>query len=455
MSELKLAFKTGSEIAFDDEHWQKINYNIGCYERNFNRGISNYRNLELEKQRAYTIRNKSLLNLEKLLVDFEKHFTDNGGQVLWARNGQDACRFIEEIIKKQTIKKVNRSNSTVLDEIGINAFLKDNRIEVNETNTARYILNQAGMAPYHPISPAIHLSKEEINGILTEHFNLKPDSTAKQMVNFVRHKVNEEIADAQVCITGANFLISDNGGVVLTENEGNILKSSSAAKIHVVVAGIGKMIPSQDDLAVLLPLLSLHATGQSLSVYNSITYGPSKNGNGPKQMIVILLNNNRSELLSHEKQRQLLSCIHCGACVSVCPIYKNIGGYDFGTTHIGPFGLIMNPITEGLQEYEHFTTACSLCGRCTDVCPVKIPLDDLIIENRNLIMTQRLGEAKTEAMFKAMVWHCKSRKKMDQPLWIKRMELKRFLPQLWGERRTMPEFASKSFSQLWKEKYGS
>ena len=452
MSDPKTLFEQGCEIAFNEEHWQKINYSTGCCESNFAKGKVNYRNLDLEKQRAYTLRNKSLLGLEKLLVDFETHFNDNGGKVLWARNSDDALTMIFDIITKNKSNAITRSISNVLDEIDLDSFLEHKNIRVVETELARFVLRTANQKPYHPLAPSIHLSKEENNAFLTQKFKLKADSSTKQMVNFVRHEVAVESKDVEICITGANFLLSDTGGVVLTENEGNILKSTSLAKIHIVVAGIAKVIPSIDDLNVLLPLLSLHSTGQSMASCNTITFGPSQQGMGPEQMYVILLENNRSEVLSHEKQRKVMSCIHCGACVSACPIYKNIGGYTYGTKHIGPVGVVMTPLMEGLSEYNHLNSACSLCEKCVEVCPVKIPLDNLIIQNRSLSITEKTGNAKFDSMMKTMIWHCKSRKKMDSPLFLKRLELKRFMGQLWGERREMPIFATKSFSQQWRER---
>ncbi len=174
-----------------------------------------------------------------------------------------------------------RSNSTVLDEIELNGFLERKNIRVVETEVGRFVLQKGQQKSYHPLAPSIHLSKEENNAILTSNFKLKPDSSIKQMVNFVRHEVGVETQDVSICVTGANFLLSDTGGVVLTENEGNILKSTSLAKIHIVVAGIAKVIPNMDDLSVLLPLLSLHSNGQSMAACNSITFGPSTTGNGP------------------------------------------------------------------------------------------------------------------------------------------------------------------------------
>ena len=204
--------------------------------------------------------------------------------------------------------------------------------------------------------------------------------------------------------------------------------------------------PGMRRLSILLPLSSSHAIGHGMTSINSITTGPS-NGNGPEQMVVILLNNGRSELLGNEIIRQSLSCIHCGACISVCPIYKNIGGYAYGTPYIGPIGTVMTPLMYGLEKNQHLTSLCSLCGRCTEVCPVKIPIDDLIIENRRLVASERIGNAKFEALVKTMIGHCKSRKKMDCAQWLKKMEIKQLVSKSAFTKRTMPELAPKSFNQ--------
>lgn len=451
MSNWSAKFKESCAIAFDEEHWQKLNYSTGCYEKRFAKSKNNYRNAELERQRAYFLRNKSLLNMEKLLVDFDTHFSENGGSVLWARDVEDAQEMIWDLVNKRDIKAVMRSNSVILDEIDLNSFLAEKKIPLYETSVSRYILKLAGQAPYHPMFHAIHLSKEEINGLLNEHFKLKLDSTSKQMVNFIRHQTVKSMNKAQVCITGANFLLSDLGGVVLTENEGNIVKSAALAKLHIVVAGIDKIIPSIEDLGILLPLASSHSTGYPMTAISSITTGPSKTEDGPQQLVVILLNNGRSDLLDNEVIRQSLSCIHCGACVSVCPIYKNIGGAAYNTTYIGPIGSVLTPLMNDLDDYQHLTSLCSLCGRCVEVCPVKIPITDLVIENRRLVATERIGDAKFEALVKTLIGHCKSRKKMDCAQWLKRLEMKQLLNKNAFTKRKMPELAPKSFSQMIKD----
>lgn len=447
MSDSSLKFKSDSSIAFNDEHWQKLSYNTSCYEKRFSSN-NHYRDADLERQRACLIRNKSLMNLEKLLVDFETRFKENGGTVLWARDADDARDMIWDLVNKRDVHGVTRSNSTVLEEIEISSYLELKNIPVYETSVARYVLNAANQAPYHPVYPTLNLSKEEINGILNERYKLKLGSTAKQMVNFIRHQVNQDMAKAQVCITGANFLLADVGGVVFTENEGNILKSCASAKTHIVVAGLDKVVSSMEDLSILLPLASAHATGDEMTAFSTITTGPAKDTEN--QMIVILLDNGRTDLLENEVIRQSLSCIHCGACVSVCPIYKNIGGLTYGTPYIGPLGTVMAPLMYGLKEYQHLASLCSLCGRCSEVCPVKIPIVDLMIENRRMVAEKRMGDSKYEALVKSFISHCKSRRKMDCPQWLKKLEYKQVTNRCAFTKRTVPELAPKSFNQQTK-----
>lgn len=441
-------FKSDSEIAFNEEHWQKMTYYTGCYEKRFSSSKDNYRNAELERQRAFLLRNKSLLNMEKLLVDFETRFKDNGGQVLWACDADDALQLMMDIIGKRSNNAVCRSNSVVLDEIGVDAFLKEKGVQVYDTSVGRYILRVMGKAPYHPVYPAMNLSKEEMGEVLNKQFKLRADSTVKQLVNFVRYQVNQEMPKSQICITGANYLLADVGGVVLTENEGNIVKSCSNAKVHIVVAGIDKVISSMDDLSILLPLTSGHATGSGMTSVNSITMGPSGDD---ERMYVILLDNGRTDILENEVIRQSLSCTHCGACVSVCPIYKNIGGSTYGTPYIGPIGTVMVPLMYDMEEFAHLASLCTLCGRCTEVCPVKIPIEDLVIENRRLVAEHRVGDSRYDSLVRSMIGHCKSRKKMDCPQWLKKMEYKQLVNKNNFSKRTMPELAPKSFNQMTKE----
>ena len=450
MSDSSIKFKSDSEIAFNEEHWQKMNYNTGCYEKRFASSRNNYRNVELERERAFQLRNRSLLNMEKLLVDFETRFKENGGQVLWACDADDALQMIWDIVSKRSNGGMTCSNSEVLDEIGVEEFMKEKHFQTYNTSIARYILNIVGQKPYHPVFSALNLSKEEIGTVLNERYKLKADSTVKQMVNFIRYQVNQEIAKSKICLTGANYLLADVGGVVLSENEGNIVKSCASAKVHIVVAGIDKVISSIEDLSILIPLTSAHAMGSGMTSVNSITFGPSNNDDGPERMYVILLNNGRTDLLENEVIRQSLSCTHCGACINVCPIYKNIGGHAYNSPYIGPIGTVMAPLMYDLREFAHLASLCSLCGRCTEVCPVKIPIEDLIIENRRIVAEKHVGDGRYDSLVRSMISHCKSRKKMDCPQWLKKMEYKQLVNKNNFTKRNIPELAPKSFNQMTK-----
>jgi len=439
------------EVAFKDEPWLKTNYATGCYMHRLERSIDNYRNLDLEQNRALQVRSKSLYNLEKLLIDFEKTYTNNGGTVLWAKDSADACKFITDILDKHQVGDVLSNYSGELDEIKIEKHLKNANIKLSDTSVSGFILDTTGDKPYHPKMPILNLSNEEINDILTKKYRLKAGSTTKQMISFMRFKVNETMDSANALITGADFLISEEGGVVLVEDEGNIQKALSKTDIHIVVAGFDRMVPSISDLNILLPLYSMYSTGQSMTACNTILFG---NGNGDeshKKSYVIILDNGRSEVLKYEQQRSILSCIHCGACINVCPIYKNIGGPAYNTTYIGPHGTVLTPLMKGMKNYAHLTTLCSLCGKCSTVCPVQIPIDDLMTLNRREMIDQQYDDPKLNVFFKMLIKSYKSRKLMNMSAKIKNFTVKNIILKNYGNRKVFPKFAPKTFSKMWQE----
>lgn len=439
------------EVAFSDEPWLKINYATGCYQQRLESSLDNYRNLDLEKNRATQVRSKSLYNLERLLIDFEKTYTTNGGTVLWAKNSDDACNMITGILGNSQTSEVLRCYSDELDEININQHLKRNNIKVNETNVGGFILKTAGEKPYHSKMPTINISNEEINNILTKKYRLKANSTFKQMVNFVRYKVNESIGNSKVLITGADFLVSENGGVVLVEDEGNITKALSNVDVHIVVAGFDRMVPTINDLNILLPLYSMYSTGKSMAVYNTILFSNNKSKSKPCKSYVIILDNGRSDVLKYEKQRTILSCIHCGACISACPIYKNIGGPTYNTSYIGPHGTVLTPLMKGMKNYSHLTTLCAMCGQCSKACPVQIPLDNLIMLNRREMIEKQYDDPKLNVFFKMLIKSYKSRKLMNMPASIKNFTMKKMIANNYGKRKELPKFAPKTFSKMWQE----
>ncbi len=440
---------------FDKVHRATVAFNISRYDAAVVRGKEQYSNLELAKQRGAHIKNKVITDLAKYLVDFESSFQSRGGKVIWALDGAEAVSEVLKIVKKQEAKHVVKSKTMVTEEISLNENLEKAGIESLETDLGEYIVQLAGEKPYHIVTPAMHKSKEEVAALFNDKFGLDADSTPEQITAYVRALLREKFFNADIGITGANFLLADIGAVCLTENEGNAMMSMSFPKVHIVIAGIEKLIPKLRDLDLFWPLLATYGTGQNITVYNSIVTGPRQEGenDGPEEMYVILLDNNRTEILAHKNQRRALGCIRCGACLNVCPVYKSIGGHAYGTTYSGPIGSVITPWMRGMKDFKHLSFASSLCGACSEVCPVKINLHEQLLFNRS----DSVKEGYTNRFDKTVMYAFKTgmgnRKYMDMFSGkTKNKVLKKFFAASWGARRELPVVATKSFKELWDER---
>lgn len=444
--------KNAEKVAFDKEHRQKINFNISQYDKAVEKGKQQYDQLEIAKQRAANIKHKSLAQLDKYLVEFETNFTRNGGKVLWARHAEEAATLIIKLLKDEQVKKVVKSKSMTTEEIKLNEHLEKNGIQSLETDLGEFIVQLAGEKPYHIVTPAMHKSKEEVANLFHQKFQTDTESTPEQITAYTRALLREEFQQAGAGITGANFLLADIGGIALTENEGNGLMSMAFPKLHIVIAGIEKMLPSVDDLDLFWPLLATHGTGQVMTAYNSIVTAARQQADSSTQMVVVLLDNGRSRLLEKSRQRSALSCIRCGACLNVCPVYKNIGGYTYDTTYTGPIGSVITPHMQDMKENKHLSFASSLCGACTEVCPVKIPLHKLLLLNRAQAVSEGWTLPKERFVMKNSTRILNNRKLVDfAGAGTKNLVLKYFFGSQWGNRRNLPKFAKKSFNQLWRE----
>jgi len=312
-----------------------------------------------------------------------------------------------------------------------------------------------GQKPYHIVTPAMHLSKEDIAKLFNEKFGTPLDSTPEQLTQKAREILRDKYVQADAGITGANFLIADTGSIAITENEGNARLTTSFPKIHIAIVGIEKMIPSLADLDLFWPMLSTHGTGQNLTAYNTILSGPRQPNetDGPEEMYVVLLDNGRTNLLAQKDQRQGLYCIRCGACLNACPVYKNIGGHTYNTEYSGPIGSVITPHMRGMEDFKHLSYASSLCGKCTEVCPVKIDIHKMLLLNRrdsvkdNLVTTkERWGWA---------IWKMGMLKRKMEDYFsgsTKNFFLKTFFKKTWGNLRQLPQVAEKSFTEQWQER---
>lgn len=434
--------RASGQKAFDKAHRATIGYNMSRYDEAVIAGKEQFSNLEMARQRAAVRKHSMLEYLEGHLKTFEKQFTSRGGRVVWAQDAEEARRAILDLFEQRYVKRVVKSKSMITEEIGLTEFLEKNGIECLETDLGEYIVQISGDKPYHIVTPAMHLSAKEVAGIFHEKFNLPKESTPEQITAFVRKKLREKFIGAQAGITGANFLVSSTGSVALTENEGNGVLSASFPKIHIVVAGIEKMIASPEDLDLFWPLLASHGTGQQITAYNTFLNGPRKmvETDGPDQMVVVLVDNGRSRLLAKIPQRRTLSCIRCGACLNACPIYRNIGGHAYGTVYSGPIGAIITPHMSGrLREYIHMSYASSLCGKCTEVCPVGIDLHRQLLENRKMSVRMGFPSRSERLGMKAYKKAMGNAKWLDMaPPPVKNFFAKILFGKAWGPRRKIP-----------------
>ncbi|MER2998713.1 LutB/LldF family L-lactate oxidation iron-sulfur protein [Pontibacter populi] len=455
MSKLKQFLLDSETKAFDSNHRATIKFNIGKYNAAVQRGLTQYSDHELARERASYIKTNTIKDLDKYLMEFEANFTARGGKVIWARDAQEALREIGEIMKRKRAKSVVKSKSMITEEIHMNEFLEKNGVEVVETDLGEYIVQLAEQRPYHIVTPAMHMSKKDIAELFVRKLNIAPTDDAQELVSVARRLLRDKYTSAEIGITGGNFLLADVGGVAVTENEGNARLSTTFPKTHIAIVGIEKMLPSIMDLDLFWPLLSTSGTGQNVTVYNTIFTGPRQphEKDGPEEMYVILLDNGRTELMAHPEKREALNCIRCGACLNICPVYKNIGGHTYESTYSGPIGSVLTPHFNGMAENKHLSFASSLCGACTSVCPVKINIHNLLLLNRKQSVDMGLADKQEKTAFKFWLKAMKSRKLMNMaPAGIKNYVVKYILKDTWSKRREPMKIAPKSFNQLWKER---
>jgi L-lactate dehydrogenase complex protein LldF len=443
--------------AADKEHRRKINFNIGKYNAVVPQGKEQFADVHLARERAKNIKWKAIESLDKQLENFEAIITRRGAKVIWAEDAQQALEAIQKICEAKNCKTLVKSKSMVTEEIHLNDFLGKHQIESVETDLGEYIQQLDGEPPYHIVTPAMHKSKEDVAKLFAEKLGTDPKSTPEQLTLIARKILREKYVQAEVGVTGANFIIADIGGIAITENEGNARLSCSFPKTHIVVAGIEKVIPSLTDLGLFWPLLATYGTGQKVTVYNTIITGPKqpKETDGPEDMYVILLDNGRTSILANEKQRESLYCIRCGACLNACPVYKNIGGHTYAATYSGPIGSVITPHLKNMGEWKHLSYASSLCGACTEVCAVKINLHELLLENRHEAVEEGHNGFAERIAWKMWKQGMLRRKWMNMAgsgtkNWVVNTMVKG-----WSAQRGKMEFPKKSFNQLWKEKYGN
>lgn len=447
-------FAKSRDKAADRAHRKVINFNIGKYNAVVPKGKEQFATLDIARERAKNLKWRAIESLDKHLEQFEAEITKRGARVVWASDAKEALEEIGRICEEKNCKTLVKSKSMVTEEIHLNSYLEKKGIESVETDLGEYIQQLDGEPPYHIVTPAMHKSKEDIAKLFAEKLGTDPNLTPEQLTLTARRLLREKYANAEVGLTGANFIIADIGAVAVTENEGNGRLSCSMPKTHIVVVGIEKVIPSMTDLALFWPLLATFGTGQQITSYNTIIAGPRQPGetDGPEEMIVILLDNGRTNILANEKARESLYCIRCGACLNACPVYKNIGGHTYGSTYSGPIGSVITPHLRGMDKWKHLSYASSLCGNCTEVCAVKINLHELLLENRHEAVEEGHSDFSERMAWKMWRQGMLRRKWMNMASgsikgWVVNKMVKG-----WSANRAKLDFPKKTFNQLWRER---
>jgi L-lactate dehydrogenase complex protein LldF len=425
------------------------------------KGVAEVDNWEEIRTHAATLRDRVIANLDAYLLEFEANATRRGASVHWAESAEEANAIVLDIAKRHGVRTVTKSKSMVTEEIALNDALTGAGLSVLETDLGEYILQLAGEPPSHIVAPAVHKSKEQVAELFAKAHGKPRLTDIPAMTREAREQLRERFLTADMGISGANFIIAETGTTLTVTNEGNADLVTTIPRIHVVVTGIEKVIPTLEDFATLIRLLPRSAVGQSIANYLTLTTGvkAADETDGPEHMHIVLVDAGRTSLVGSQMQ-QMLRCIRCGACMNHCPVYQNIGGHAYGWVYPGPMGSVLTPAYVGIENAGDLPNAATFCGECQVVCPVKIPLPDLMRKWRERQFDLRLrprGERAAIAIWSFLAtrprWYAlATRMAARVGAWLGgRERLIHALPGLdgWTRGRDMPAPQGKTFRELW------
>jgi L-lactate dehydrogenase complex protein LldF len=335
------------------------------------------------RDRARQIRLQTLARLDHHLDEFAAALEAAGGQVHWAADAAEANAMVTSIATAGDATRVVKSKSMVTEEIELNESLEHHGIEIVETDLGEFIVQLAGDRPSHIIAPVLHMTRFEIGELFAEKLGVPYTDDPTELNAIARNHLRSVFLTADMGVSGVNFAVAETGSVCLVTNEGNGRLTTTAPRIHVAVMGMERIVPTFADLGVVLEVLARSGTGQRLSVYTNIVTGPRRQSDpdGPEELHVVILDNGRSRVLAGHSA-EILACIRCGACLNVCPVYRETGGHAYGDVYPGPIGAVLTPALRGLDDWHDLPHASSLCGACEDACPVRIEIPDLLLALR-------------------------------------------------------------------------
>jgi len=418
---------------------------------------------EALRDRAREIKEATLQRLDHYLEQLIDNVERLGGRVHYADTAEDARRIILEIARRTGARLAVKSKSMATEEIDLNEALLHAGVTPVETDLGEYIIQLAHERPSHIIAPAIHKTKGQVAELFARELKRPVAADPEVLTRIARGELRQKFLEADLGITGANFAVASTGTVVLVTNEGNGRMVTSLPRVHVAVMGVEKVVPSMSDLVVFLAILAKSATGQKLSSYTTLVRGPRGTAEleGPEEFHLVLLDNGRVKQLAGTL-REALSCLRCGACLNVCPVYRQIGGHAYGYTYPGPIGILLTAMLHGNGAVKDLAHASSLCGACAEACPVKIDIPRMLIELRKDNVEHAVAPGSERLAFRIVAWlltrpglfrlAAPVARVLQRP--FARAGSIRRLPLFFGEwtrSRDLPAVARRTFSERWAE----
>jgi L-lactate dehydrogenase complex protein LldF len=451
-----------TKLTADLEHRAKIQSALKSYEKVRDQTKAQFQDWQAARVAAANIKWEAINHLDAYLIEFAQKLTARGTKVFWAGNGQEARDYIVALAKEKGARTIIKSKTMTSEEIHLNDALNGAGYEVVESDLGEFIMQLREEVPYHLVFPAMHLTRHEISDLFQDKLHSAPSDDPEELTMIARRELRLKYIQADIGISGANFGIAETGMISITENEGNGRLTTALPKVHVALMGIEKIIPKLSDLALFLPLLATTGTGQQITCYNSLIGGPRQpdETDGPEEFHLILLDNNRTQLLADAEQRDALHCIRCGACLNACPIFRNVGGHTYGTTYQGPIGSVITPHLRGLMEWNHLSYASSLCGACTEVCPVKIDLHHHLLHNRRNAVARQPDQSEQLA-FRMFAWLTRYPglvnllRRISRPIFPFLGKVAPLLPapvKAWLSSRDLPPIPRESFRDFWRKR---
>ena len=409
---------------------------------------------------AEGVKSHALTHLGEYLEEAEARLLERGAQLHWAETASDVHQVLRRIVAEHSVRRAVKAKSMLSEEVGLNAFLEDCGVEVFETDLGEYVIQLLGEPPSHIVGPAIHRSLEDVQALFHDRLGTPSDASPEELAKAARRVLRDAFLTAELGISGGNFLVAETGSIALIENEGNIRMSTSLPRIHVALVGIEKVLSRWADLSIFLQITSKSATGQPVGTFVSIIQGPGgsvgEEPDGPEELHVILVDNGRTRLLADPEAWEALRCVRCGACLNICPVYRQTGGHAYGYVYSGPIGAIIAPGLVGLEETVPLPFASSLCGACAEVCPVRIPIPDLLHSWRQRAVERGLTDHMERSMmglWASAATHPRLFGWAEKLMGLLPERVARRLPMLrdWSSGRELPVAEGRTFRELWEE----